>query len=343
MIKRIWILTLAAILLQSCGSFASIPAPLPAPVSTAVPPPQLPTALPPIEPTSTQESIATISPTPRPKVSRVLIVSFDGLRPDAIQAGNLTTTLGLMKTGAYTLKAQTIKPSWTLTSYAAMLVGTCPAKNIARWDEFVPENGYALGVDLFDVAHAAGLRTVMTVAQEKLSQITEPTSTDFFSFVDKTDKIEDTTSVLRLALDQISQGFGLMFVEFAEGDTAGHEKGWMSREQLDVYAREDKGLGEMLLTLQGKGMYDDTLIMVVSDHGGHDQTYGTDIPEDMTIPWIVSGPGIVPGELSTQVYIMDTAATAAYALGLSIPPEWDGIPVYEAFGMTVDPFRGGGC
>jgi hypothetical protein len=35
------------------------------------------------------------------------------------------------------------------------------------------------------------------------------------------------------------------------------------------------------------------------------------------------------------VNVMDTAATAAFALGLPIPPEWDGVPVYEAFGLPV--------
>jgi arylsulfatase A-like enzyme len=55
----------------------------------------------------------------------------------------------------------------------------------------------------------------------------------------------------------------------------------------------------------------------------------------MTIPWIASGPGIKAGKLQTQVHTMDTAATAAYALRLSIPPDWDGVPVYEAFGQPI--------
>jgi hypothetical protein len=33
---------------------------------------------------------------------------------------------------------------------------------------------------------------------------------------------------------------------------------------------------------------------------------------------------------------MDTAATAAFALGLPIPADWDGVPVYEAFGLPVE-------
>ena len=77
------------------------------------------------------------------------------------------------------------------------------------------------------------------------------------------------------------------------------------------------------------------MLIITSDHGGHGTTHGSSMPEDMTIPWIVSGPGVKAGKLLTQVYTMDTAATAAYALGLSIPEEWDGVPVYEAFGWAV--------
>ena len=60
------------------------------------------------------------------------------------------------------------------------------------------------------------------------------------------------------------------------------------------------------------------------------------MPEDMTIPWFAAGPGIRPGPLTTTVHTMDTAATAAFALGLDRPAEWDGVPVYEAFGLPVE-------
>ena len=343
MLKRYLLLTLCVILLQSCGNFPLIPPPVlvPDPITTLPPEISTPVSQTESAPSETIEAVPTTIPLP--KVNRVLIVSFDGLRPDAIIQGNMTTVLSLMQSGAYSLYAQTIMPSITLPAHSSMLVGTCPAKHIVRWNEYVPQNGFALGTDIFDLAHAAGLRTVFITGKEKLRQVTEPSSTDFFEFVDKTDKIKDKNTVLGFALEQLDQDFGLMFVHFAEGDLSGHESGWMSRQQLEVYAREDKGFGQMLNVLQSNGMYDDTLIIVTSDHGGHDSTHGENIPEDMTIPWVISGPGVVPGELTTQVYTMDTAATAAFALGLPIPAEWDGIPVYETFGMPLDPFREGGC
>ncbi len=156
---------------------------------------------------------------------------------------------------------------------------------------------------------------------------------DYFAFVDNTDKITDQYTIEQLAIQQIIEGFSLMFVHFPGGDLAGHEYGWMSRKQLEAYANDDQSFGYILESLKSHGMYDGTLIIVTSDHGGHDTTHGFDIPEDMTIPWVVNGPGVLPMQLTSQVHTMDTAATTAFALGLSIPPEWDGVPVYEAFGM----------
>ncbi|MCC7117217.1 MAG: alkaline phosphatase family protein [Anaerolineales bacterium] len=324
-LNKIWIL--AFLLLQSCGTPApAAPTLVPPPTETLVPNTALP-ATPTFPPAFTA--------TPAPQVSRVLIVSFDGLRPDLIQKAQMQNVQALMQNGAYTLAAQTIMPSTTLPSHASMLVGTCPAKHIVRWDLYVPENGYALGTDLFDLAHAAGMRTVMVVGKEKLRQITEPASLDYFAFVDSTDKVDDPLSIAQLANRQISEGFSLMFVHFPDGDLKGHDYGWGSRKQLEAFETEDENFGYILQTLKNKSMYESTLILISADHGGHDTTHGYNTPEDRTIPWIASGPGILPRQLTTPVHTMDTAATAAFALGLPIPVEWDGVPVDEAFGLPA--------
>jgi hypothetical protein len=77
-------------------------------------------------------------------------------------------------------------------------------------------------------------------------------------------------------------------------------------------------------------------MIVSADHGGHASTHGSSSPEDMTIPWVAAGPGIQPKPLTSFIQTTDTAATAAFALGLNIPPEWDGVPVYEAFGLPAE-------
>ena len=270
----------------------------------------------------------TLSPTPAPEVSRVLIISFDGLRPDVIELTPMTALEALIASGASSLSAQTIFPSSTLPSHASMLSGMCPGKHGVYWNDYLPELGFAAGTDLFDLAHAAGKHTVMIVGKQKLRQVTEPDSTDVFWWVNDRDTI-----VAERAVPYIKEGFDLMFIHFATVDDMGHSYGWLSPEQFSVAFRADQALGTVLGALDEAGLRGSTLIIVSADHGGHETTHGSSLPEDMTVPWIASGPGVRPMQLTTAINTTDTAATAAWALGLSLPKDWDGLPVFEAFGL----------
>lgn len=252
------------------------------------------------------------------------------MRPEAIDLAPMPNLQALIKISAYTLKARTIFPSATLPAHSSMLGGVCPSKHGVNWNDYLPELGYAIGTDIFDLAHAAGLKTVMYVGKEKLRQAVEPESTDIYRFIND----RDTVIADQLVAD-FPQDFDLMFVHFATVDAMGHEYGWLSPEQLSVAYRGDEALGTILSALDAFGLRSGTLIIVTADHGGHDTTHGFSIPEDMTIPWIMSGPGVIPMELTNPIITMDTAATAAFALGLSIPSEWDGRPVEEAFGIPI--------
>jgi predicted AlkP superfamily pyrophosphatase or phosphodiesterase len=137
-------------------------------------------------------------------------------------------------------------------------------------------------------------------------------------------------------IENFPADFDLMFVHFPTVDGMGHEYGWLSPEQLSVAFRADQALGMLLAELDARGIRDETLVIVTSDHGGHDTSHGSRLPEDMTIPWIASGAGVQPVALTSPVTTTDTAATAAFVLDLPIPDEWDGVPIYEAFGLPIE-------
>ncbi len=307
-----------------------------APFSLATATPTL-TLTPSLTPTATatqtpsETPTPTITPTPTPLARRVLILSIDGLRPDAIAMAPMPNLLALMQSSAYSLSAQTVYPSVTLVSHASMLGGVCPAKHGVDWNDYLPERGYAIGTDLFDLAHAAGLKTYAYVTKKKLEQLTEPASFDRFVFVND----RDTVLTERL-ISEFPQDFGVLFLHFGITDGMGHSYGWLSSEQLSVLFRADEALKRILDELDARGLRAETLIIITADHGGHASTHGSNSPEDMTIPWIANGPGIQPKALTTPILTTDTAATAAFALGLPIPADWDGVPVYEAFGLPVE-------
>jgi len=285
-------------------------------------------------PTVTVTPVVALEPTatPIPRPTRVLILSIDGFIPQTIELTPMRNLQALMSTGAYSLVAQTIFPSSTLPAHTSMLTGLCPDKHGIDWNDYLPKKGYANGTDIFDLAHAAGLRTVMVVGKEKLRQITEPESTDVFEYIND----RDTVIAARVA-ELIPQGFGLMFVHFPTPDWMGHEYGWLSPEQYSVLFRADEALQTILDALDLAGMREDTLIIVTADHGGHGTSHGSSRLEDMTIPWIIAGPGVWHRVLATDINTTDTAATVAWALGLPIQLDWDGRPVLEAFGLPDEP------
>ncbi len=297
--------------------------PIPTETPTATPSPtQTPTATPTLEPTLTT--------TPAPPARRVLILSIDGFRPDAMPLAPMPYLMSLLNESAYSLTAQTVYPSVTLVSHTSMLSGQCPAKHKVDWNDYIPENGYAQVTDLFDIAHQAGMQTAMYVGKEKLRQITEPQSTDIFKFINDRDLV-----ITEDLIQNFPAGFRLMFVHFPTTDWMGHEYGWLSPEQLSVLYRADQAIEKLVTELNNRGLREEALFIISADHGGHDTTHGSSLPEDMAIPWVASGAGIKPAALNSSITTVDTASTAAFALGLQIPPEWDGVPVYEAFGVPI--------
>jgi arylsulfatase A-like enzyme len=258
-----------------------------------------------------------------------LILSLDGLRPDALDPDRTPTILALADSGAFTLTAQTVHPSATLPAHGSMLSGYGVEEHGLTWNDYIPQNGFILTPTVFSVAHDGGFHTEMVVSKEKLVHIASPGTVDEFTYVPGGDY-----AVAEQAGVAIVDGFDVLFVQFPGPDTAGHEAGWMSPIYLGTVAHSDEAVARVLAALDTAGLRDSTLIILTSDHGGHDTLHGSSLPEDMTIPWIVAGPGVVPGtRLLSPITVYDTAATALWALGLPLPSDLAGLPVEEAFGV----------
>src|SRR5262245_49770519 len=67
--------------------------------------------------------------------ARVLLVSIDGLRPDALWAAPARNLLGLACRGAHAWEARTVTPSMTVPGHASMITGLTPASHGFTWDD----------------------------------------------------------------------------------------------------------------------------------------------------------------------------------------------------------------
>lgn len=315
-------LVVVAFLLAGC----SAPAPIPptdtfqsSPASTAAA-----IRTPASTPTPTQTPTPTLTPTPSPTPipPKVVIISIDGLRPDGLLQADAPNILAMAQRGAYTWDAQTTFPPATLPGHASMLTGFAPDAHGVIWNDNYPDRAIAVPT-IFATAHAAGLRTVMVVGKEKMQLFNVPGTVDSYVYATEGDR-----DVADKAIAEIETGFDLMFIHLPNMDFFGHSTGWMSEIYLFEITQTDKAVGRILAALPP-----DTLVILTADHGGHDKVHGARIPVDMTISWIIAGPGVVADhEIAAPVNTMDTAATVAYVLGLTLAPDAAGVPVLEALG-----------
>jgi len=257
---------------------------------------------------------------------RVLIISLDGLRPDALSSLRTPNLMQLAGQGAYSSRALTTTAS-TLPAHASMLSGYGTLGHGIFWNDYVPLLGFIRSSTVFSIAHEHDLQTAMLVAKEKLIHIAAPGTVDDYAYITGGDD-----QIMHAGIERIQYGFGVLFIHLRALDSTGHRYGWMSGEYMAAVGRSDQRVGELLGELEASGLGATTLVMITADHGGSGTSHGSRSEQDRTIPWIVSGPGVVPGmALGEGISVVDTAATALWSMGLPLPDGLDGQPVAEAF------------
>jgi ATP-binding cassette subfamily B protein len=71
--------------------------------------------------------------------------------------------------------------------------------------------------------------------------------------------------------------------------------------------------------------YGDThSIIIMADHGGHERGHGSEMPEDMTVPFFFYGSKFEPGKELYDVSLLEIAPTIASILEISPDSQWEG-------------------
>lgn len=279
----------------------------------------------------------TISPTLAPSVGitkNVVLVSIDGLRPDAIARFEAPTLQRLIREGGYSLAAHTIFPSKTLPSHTSMLSGEPPEQHGVLWNDVrSAETDVVEFSTVFGTARAHGYRTAAFFSKAKFSPLQQPGTLDYSQAPGgwfgrwSSDR---TVADVRARLAEVRPN--VLFVHLADPDQAGHESGWMSAAYGRAVTATDAALGRLLSEadkVYGEGHYS---VIVTADHGGHGYDHGSADPLDVTIPWIAWGQGVRKGALDgVTIHTFDTASTVLWMLGVPKPAAWDGSPVIAAF------------
>jgi hypothetical protein len=279
---------------------------------------------------------------PIPAIARVLIVSVDGLRGDVMLRAKAPAIRALLARGCFTTYARTTDVAVTLPSHVSMLTGVSPEKHGIVWnnDRPIDHARYPAWPTLFELARQAGYTTAMVAGKSKFRALERPRTLSR-SFVPDGTVVED-----EMVADTAVSWIGryrpqVLFVHLPGVDSAGHQFGWGSPEQVAAVELADTCIGRVIDALLGQDELDSTLVIVTSDHGGAGRSHGADDPRSRYIPWIAAGPGVCGGvDLTTHADLSidteDTFATAAYVLGIEPPRPVEGHVVAQIFCASGD-------
>lgn len=115
----------------------------------------------------------------------------------------------------------------------------------------------------------------------------------------------------------------LLFVQLDHVDHAGHTFGYGTKEHLESITEADARYGRIYEKYAQAGVLDDTLFMVVSDHGGTpEKTHGGSSDAEKLITFAATGRHVNASCKFEGSKIKDLAAVTAFAAGIPAPEKW---------------------
>ena len=249
---------------------------------------------------------------------KVILFVVDGMRPDALD--NIESAQRIIKKSTYTMKGETVFPSVTLPCHMSLFHSVAPDRHGTTTNIYMPQVRPVNG--LYEVLKLYNKKCAMFYNWEDIRDISRPNSLAHSAFyAGKKLGYLETGEMLTGELINYVKAFDTDFTFFLMGytDWAGHKFGWMSDKYLSAMESSWNNI-ERIMTELG----DECTYIITADHGGHDRTHGSEMPEDMTIPVMLCGKDFEAGKEIENVKLIDIAPTITTLLGVEPDEEWEG-------------------
>lgn len=210
------------------------------------------------------------------KFNKIIIISIDALHPDAISEINCPNIYKYIKSGLYFPDGKSTTPPKTLIAHTAMITGLKPEQNGKTDNNWNKGEKKVEKPTIFLTAKKAGYKTALIYSKPKLGYLAD-------SYVDyekysRDNTIEEATKLLRSNEKQF------IFLHVSGLDFVGPKSGWLSEDYIDESNFIDEMLGYLFKELEKHHPF---LLVITSDHAGHDKIHGSNHVEDFKRPIII--------------------------------------------------------
>lgn len=249
---------------------------------------------------------------------KTILFVVDGMRPDSL--ANIDAVKRVMEKSTYTMSAKTVFPSVTLPCHMSLFHSVTPERHGTTTNIYMPQVRPING--LCEILKVANKRSAIFYNWEDLRDISRPNSLTHAAFyagkrLGYKETGEMLTSELIEYLKKFDTDFTFLYLGYT--DWAGHQYGWMSEEYLSAMQSSWANI-EKIMEVFG----DEYNYIITADHGGHDRTHGSEMPEDMVIPIFFCGEKFEKDKEIENVSILDIAPTITSLLGLYPDEDWEG-------------------
>ena len=282
-----------------------------------------------------------------PVVSRVVVVSIDGLRGDAIS--RMPAVDALRARAAWTDSMQTVVPSLTVPGHLSMFTGRDVTALGVTSNTLDQSAGLALALNgatsMFQWVKDDGRASTALIASSLVPASDLATAQTFFGIGEVRTASADLASLRAdaIAAATADDAPALLFVHIPTVDFAGHDFGWvradiagpdgadvLGTQYVDAARAADAVVNDLWLALQHAIENGDVALIITADHGGgHGEHCVNDMPAsrehctsqpgDRTTPFLLIAKGVTSGRLPGQPTIMQVAPTVGRLLRLKVP------------------------
>lgn len=209
-------------------------------------------------------------------ISTVVVVSIDALHPLALSQKVSPNLWQVLQTGQYTLDGKSVSPPQTLINHSAMLTGIPPEKGGRTDNNWRPGQPQVALPTLFDDMKVRGYENAFFYSKPKLGYLAGRSL--------KNQKLAPDTGVDETRRFVAEGGKRFVMLHISGLEFAGIKHGWLSPEYLEELTDIDALLLPLLDALNKQGNF---LLIITSDHAGHEKHHGTNHPEDYRLPLII--------------------------------------------------------
>lgn len=251
---------------------------------------------------------------------KVVILNIDGAGWDLVQTLNLPTITRLMREGAHLRNGLlTVYRALTNPAFGTILTGARPQEH-GILDNNIGQHLRVEGLgDLVKIT-IYGCMHMNHFAKDgwetKIVSLPE-------IGIQKSDDVAMEWLLDDLRNDKKTQ---LFVFDYSEADFCGHSYGGQSKQYKDALRKVDARVGKVLEVIESLDDYEDTAVIVCSDHGMHNLDHGYRLFRgESYVPCLFYGKRIKPGfVIEKDGMINDICLTTAWMLGKKYPANAQG-------------------